>query len=454
MIQEFNYKGQWFLPENPENKVSGILTFDAKSDPKLELYGTFSSRKEFLRETDLILGITVAGEYITLYNSVEVERHNTNGNEASIYSTFYVLKGCHYHTMESLVVNRISGRFKNLDKWVNEYGYKINHDSLNADSFSVNYKKPDDLTISLNDNLKATLRFFYDHPFTETINTIKLNQFIYYELEYQTPVKFMEALDNLCLFQNFITLSCYEPAYPLAISVITIPQPDNECWSALFYKPGFNYIATETSYRKFLFRYTDIKDNFESIIKKWYSVSKELEPVSDLMFSNFYLREKSPVNNFLNVMQALETYHRLFKDSKPFNKEEYDQWASNLVSMVSNEQYREMLEQKLKYANEQSLPKRIKDLVTNLPIDSFKDIIGKEKSLIYKASNNRNYYTHYGAELKKEALTGIELSKLTQRLHVLLICTILLELNFTTDQIDKILKGGGNLHFHHLTKKI
>jgi len=37
MIEEFKYKGQWFLRENPENKISGLLKFDTKSDSIIEL---------------------------------------------------------------------------------------------------------------------------------------------------------------------------------------------------------------------------------------------------------------------------------------------------------------------------------------------------------------------------------------------------------------------------------
>ena len=72
-----------------------------------------------------------------------------------------------------------------------------------------------------------------------------------------------------------------------------------------------------------------------------------------------------------------------------------------------------MLGNKLQYANEMTLKNRLKELVCQVNIQSFKDIIGKENKFIVMATKNRHYYTHYNPDLKKVAYHGKELSRMT-----------------------------------------
>lgn len=452
MIEEFAYKGQWFLIENPENKISGLLKFDTKSDPVLELYGTFNGISRGVNLAEFILGITTTGEFITLYDSVEIQRSNTNGNQTSTYSTFYVFIGSHYYSPEAFIFNRVTAKFKNIDKWVNKFGFRINNDYAN-DAFNVTYRKPKDISFNINDELNGRLYFNFYNPWSENTDKVNLRQYVFFELQFSKPTTFRQMMDYLMLFQNFLTLACFEPAYPLSISTSTHNNEGNEVLSQLVYKPGFNYIKPELGRGRFLFFYTDIEKNFGQIIQKWYNLKDNLEPVSNLLFSSFYDREKNVVNEFLNITQALETYHRKFKDIKPFKEADFIEWKESLLSTVVQKEYKEMLEGKLKYGNEQSLRKRLSLLIDNLGVEMITKMIVKKKDFVNTTLDCRNYYTHYDDSLKEKVLSGSELSYLTQKLKVILIGTVLLETGFTLSEIEDILKRSGTYHFHHLIKE-
>ncbi len=41
MIEEFEYKGKWWLPDKPEKQISGTLRFNPTDGAVLELIGSF-----------------------------------------------------------------------------------------------------------------------------------------------------------------------------------------------------------------------------------------------------------------------------------------------------------------------------------------------------------------------------------------------------------------------------
>ena len=72
MTQNFEYKGYWFLPSDPKNKIAGILTYLPNESMKLELIGAFGKVTSpiiaFTNSTriDIIWGITSDAQKISL----------------------------------------------------------------------------------------------------------------------------------------------------------------------------------------------------------------------------------------------------------------------------------------------------------------------------------------------------------------------------------------------------
>jgi len=66
-MESFDFKGFWWLPNNPSDKLAGICSFTPFEGGELEVIGDFSSLTEFndLDQPLLILGTTLKGE-ITL----------------------------------------------------------------------------------------------------------------------------------------------------------------------------------------------------------------------------------------------------------------------------------------------------------------------------------------------------------------------------------------------------
>ena len=61
-MERFEYKGKWWLPQNPDTKVAGIIRFEPSEMPTLELLGSFEgSVFSELNNEQIILGVVEDG---------------------------------------------------------------------------------------------------------------------------------------------------------------------------------------------------------------------------------------------------------------------------------------------------------------------------------------------------------------------------------------------------------
>ena len=86
-----------------------------------------------------------------------------------------------------------------------------------------------------------------------------------------------------------------------------------------------------------------------------------------------------------------------------------------------------------------SLSERLHALIKISP-ETFADAQKKKLNFVDKVSNTRNYYSHGSKELKEKAVLETDkLFNLIQEMKLLFECSLLKELHFSSDQIDKIM---------------
>ena len=192
----------------------------------------------------------------------------------------------------------------------------------------------------------------------------------------------------------------------------------------------------------FTFIYYDIIDDFEQIINKWFEQKELLEPVLNLYFSNIYNTKQYLTTKFLNLIQALESFHRRIYNGKYIDDDEfvtvYDGLLKNIPESVSKDFF-ESLKSKLEHLHEYSLQKRIKDILNSCkPYHEL--ILDDKKSFIEDVKNTRNYLTHYDEKLKSKAKTSADLYVLNIQLRLVLELCILIQLG-TKLNIENILKS-------------
>jgi hypothetical protein len=118
MIENLEYKGEWFLPSDKTKRVSGTLYYDVDKGIKLELFGDFNKilivPTSELVENDIILGITTQSEEITLYKTfvssrsdVRLVKNQEMGLPSTTYGVKYLFEGVHFDKSEDIKFDKI-----------------------------------------------------------------------------------------------------------------------------------------------------------------------------------------------------------------------------------------------------------------------------------------------------------------------------------------------------------
>lgn len=243
--------------------------------------------------------------------------------------------------------------------------------------------------------------------------------------------------------KDFISLAVLESSKVLSLQADTAEEITGEVHSDIkghikvFYKPSQTELGPKKlSPQNMLFRYNDISENFESYLRKWFENANNLKPMYDLYFSIIHSSNMYVDHKFLSLMQALETYHRRILGGNELSENHHNKRILEILTAVPD-QYRQWLEEKLKYSNELSLRKRMKELLGRHS-DVMSVYISDLTDFKNKAVDTRNYMTHYDLSLKDKASTGIDLWKLVIELEILVEVCLLSETGFTDAQLKNL----------------
>jgi ApeA N-terminal domain 1 len=194
----------------------------------------------------------------------------------------------------------------------------------------------------------------------------------------------------------------------------------------------------------------------EDILSKWFclinTTSSNTDNLIHLYKANKYREIFDSIPMFLNISQALELYHNSILDStlsidiieKPLSESEFNKIRGSIERMLGNQspEVKKWVMKKIKYNQpkpDKSFIIKLKNICNkaNLVFDDFG--VGLD-DFCKKVRGTRNYYTHYGIELREEALTQGDLYWLTQGISYLLLYCLLLELGFTPDHVHEMVR--------------
>jgi hypothetical protein len=466
-MEEFEYNGIWWLPENPENKISGILKFHPVEGANLELIGSFKSPKDLNKflQPNIILGITSNGKIITLHKCYEYKSPlSMPGFLSSSFIVSMVFVGHHFEKEENIVFDNLSLNYSHLEEWAGITGFQFKFETGPKNELKkheVSYSFPQKVEAKLG-NIKISL----DYSFTsggDRIKEVDLKQTTFIKIEPNKSIHFNDYQRDIYYhIQNFLGLAMGRPVYPLIIKGKT-----KECKTTLpDGRTVYNDILIFYSMKELpdlskkllpfdiLFSFGDIKDNFEKYLKNWFAEANVLKPVYDLYFGTLYKSSMYLQHQFLSLIQAIESYHRRIYGGKYLPDADYTQICETLVKAIPREvpnDFSRSLKNRLRYHNEFSLRKRLKAV-----LGKYEEVVNllilDNERFIEDVVNTRNFLTHYDKSIKTKAITDPqELYRLIQKMKFILEICFLVELEMPTETIKALLSR--NRRYQYLAKQ-
>lgn len=438
-VEEFS--GYWWLPEEPDHKLSGKLTFSSQEGLELNLNGIFDEKSACTPLGTNILGETSFGEKITIYQAFYTGSERVITDEhpgASSYISQRGFVGHHFHTMEDTKFIRVAYHPTHLDEWLSlpimEFEYQ-------EDGFSIRYTRPESLSFHLAEEISIRILFSsYGPKIGSTVTKLDFQHKAYLSIELEKEQHFSHFGELLFHLNNFFALAVMQPVQPRDLEgevLIDDPETGKSATRLVrILQPLFDQSDPQKIYRcHMLFTYNDIEEKLGEYLKNWFGKREHLNPVFDLFFG--VLQYSSyPVTTFLNYAQALETYHIRTKSNDIDPPDVHRKRIKAILSSVP-EEYREWVQPRISFGNSPTFAQRLHEVIDINP-RPVSGMAGSHQVFVKRVRDSRNYYTHYNPSLEKKAARGGRLKGLSNVLGSMLEGVLLLEAGFSLDNVQKM----------------
>jgi hypothetical protein len=268
-------------------------------------------------------------------------------------------------------------------------------------------------------------------------------------MESAAPANFNSYIDEIAgHVQNFLSLAIGKAIYPKTIigksnAGFTKLRDGEIVFNDLliFYKLGpFVDFSKRVLRHEMLFTYKDISDNFELCLNNWINKSELLQSVYELYLGTLYNPARYLNHQFLSLAQALESYHTREYGGKYVPDAAYEEQYRSFLNVIHKDidsDFRESLENKMKYLHEFSLRKRLKDIFDRYG-KIIEVIIADKANFIELVKSTRDFLTHYDKNIEPKSKKGRDLYWLTQKMKYLLEICLLSELGIPDETISSI----------------
>lgn len=462
MSEEHTFRGLWWLPERPEKQIPGQLTLTVTNKASLDLQGALIDldwNSDF--NPSLILGLSQSGQQITLYKCYLSSHmtHSSSGLSSMMLGAQMVFIGVHFHSEKELRFKGLSIRYAHLEEWLSRHDFQVDYRDGN-NHLVLEYKQPSRITMRVDDyNIGIAAR----HSTSSSHSEFKITQNAWIDLWVDADKTIDEYLKMVYHIQNFLSLAMDAPAYPLELHGQTEANKEILDDGREFYPPVevryqiADWRIDERTVHSFemLFTLPIIQDQVGTYLGNWISKSESLKPVYNLYFSTFYNPHQYLESKFLSLAQAIETYHRRqiggkYQTDVEYQNNLYQRFVDVIPPDLDKAFKQSLREGKLRFANEYSLRKRLREIMDKVSSYMHFGFIASKDSVrefIDNVCDTRNYLTHYDPELKLKTAEGADLVRLAQRLKAILGICLLEEMALPSETIKDIVSRNRSYQF-------
>lgn len=459
--EDFIYEGLWWLPETPENKIAGRLYYHRNKGASLQLIGTLMDMFERVKSKggsikgvknltinpDIILGITKTNRKITLYKCSETEYNIPDYLSSSFIATM-IFEGVHFERIEDIIFHEIFVNYFNIDTWANFNGFTIDMGTVaNPQETIVKFVSPNPIDLVKIDDFKLSLVFKPSGFIATSVQKeVKLEQKTFVNIKFSEKESFFKYEPIIGKFLSFLSLAMMKASYPVTIEG-RVNKEDRDLDLVKIYSPtiieGKKVISNPND---MLFTYHDVSTKIDKLLTNWFYKSKPefLEPTYQLYISTLYDPGMYTMNQFLNLVQAIESYHSRMVCNIKMPEEEFDKILSEIMETVPKK-YNKYL-YVLYSANRPTLSERLNDIYKKYGDYLFSDIFSPQ--IIDKIVITRNYLTHYDLKKKDKTYKEDDLYYISVNIRAVLEICLLNEIGLSIDEIKKLFLK--NTYYRHM----
>jgi ApeA N-terminal domain 1 len=460
LFEDFERRGHWWLPENPDRKVSGTLTYKSGEEITLELLGSLREPEDRQEDQDfnarIILGICSEGRPLTLFQTYEIAGgwSSTGVRSQTIVVDYLVLEE-HFIDFKEMRFTSAYITYTYLEEWLGKLPFKSEL-LKNEDTPSLNWKATFSTPPSFEANvpsLQAKISEFHGHSskgsdaFRELVWGHTASLVITPDAKQNFDWYFKTQFE----LRNLLSVLIGRPVFLKEVRYVfeneeAEDERDKKSIVYLYYRQPHQSRKKRFHPSEIIVPLKKVEDRIAEILEAWFSKQELLGQAYELFLGAEYNPSLYPHLHFLSLMQALETYHRHVSVGKYLPDIEYDTVRKSLVTAIPEgtpAPLRDALKSRIKYGNEFSLRKRLNEIFAGIGPQNTALIALNSATFISDVVDTRNYLTHYSDDLKEQTLEGADLFNANLRLKILLTILLLRELGIDEGLITELVSSHG-----------
>ncbi|WP_276133072.1 HEPN domain-containing protein [Polluticoccus soli] len=425
MDENIRWKGYFYHPSNKNDQLPGLLTFNQSDGIELELFGHFETvRSVSSREQTILLGFTSEGKKLTLLNCFEDSRGmSLPGFPTSSYSAIYLFVGQHFEGVDQIEFNSCAIEYQDLNYWLDISGFEVPKYNYEINELNVTYRQPDRITFMLKEDWKAEFEFVFNRPFEywQPHSEVRIRQAPIFKLIPSSLTSFNDFHETYSSFNSFLSINYFSYPKQLSVTFYIDKEADDKHGANfikvdLYFQRGVDFKnKRHDSRHRFLLEYKNYGEHFDQFVTRWYELEEIVEASISILTETLMNRGNPMELHFISLVQALENYHRRVIDS-----------------------------------NKKSLNIRLDEIVSRLPSKVADVLLSSEIDFTKRVTKNRNYYTHYSEDHKKFAHSISELFVLSEKLKLILIVSLMIDLGLAAEKIELYVLTKGMYNFNHI----
>lgn len=447
--------GFFWLPDSPQSKVPGLFLVSTSAEVEVELNGpvgaVFQGFVSKRSEIPVIHGALSSGSEVTLLdNRVLATSISTVGIATAKITCQKALLGGHLFGRDSELFESIELKVQRLREWISIPAVDVTYDrNLNEGKATLLVLPA--LSHFVDPVGTLQVKFSISAPVGKQVGDVTLRQGVTIKFIPKRPAALDEATRFVHRLNSFFCFMMDSSAGLESAVLTLVGKDDQDTVSSASGSERINLIyqslpegTAEEKWRResALLRFEDIGDRFGELLAGWLSAFDRIEPTLGLYFSVKNEGQEYLESRFLALSQALESLHRRTTDEREMSEDEFEALVANIVNACP-ESKQKWLKDRLAFANEISLRRRMRALLTeSLPI--FRNEI-RVKSVVSVIVNTRNYLTHYTESLKPLAATGVHLWQLCEILEGLLQFHLLRYLGMSVEDMRRLIGSSSHL---------
>ena len=459
------YEALWWLPGDPEDKVSGKVHIHPEHGVQLVLNGVFGADGSRLGSSSfsaepVILGTQYSGAQFTLLECREHKQEVPFGGgfQRQRFVADRALIGHHFESPEDVRLEKFYIEVTHLKDWMRNVG--LRQPERAEGGFFIEYDTERATTIpelraslpSASVVVKSKPKILGGHSVEEQVG-VEISEWI--EIIPDSPISVDTAItSHVEPLIDFLTLATGAPNSLLHLKARHPEYKEESPEQPLKVHPTTDYPRFDWhslfNRRKMLFLADDVRKRFQVVMGEWYNIYDSLEDVCGLFFGVHYNQGMPITYRFLGVMRALETYHRMRFKKHELPQGRHGERVKEIISFIpSDYKHRQWANDVLYNSNYVSLKSRLIDLVEE-ERPSIDELVERPEAFAKWAKDTRNFYTHRDERSSMNIARGERLGLLTQSLLWIMRIHFMREVKFTPSQTEELLRE--NDRFRVLTE--